>query len=46
MAVITIEEKQELQDPMTKFMYALKSKESRRQYPRRLKMFLSTLQKR
>jgi hypothetical protein len=36
---------QELQtaDPMTKFMYALKAKESKRQYPRRFKMFLDFL---
>jgi hypothetical protein len=27
-------------DPMTNFMYALKAKESKRQYPRRFKMFL------
>jgi integrase len=30
-------------DPMTKFMYALKAKESKRQYPRRFKMFLDFL---
>jgi integrase len=36
---------QELQtaDPMTKFMYALKAKESKRQYPRRFKTFLDFL---
>jgi integrase len=36
---------QELQtaEPMTKFMYALKAKESKRQYPRRFKMFLDFL---
>jgi hypothetical protein len=28
-------------DPMTKFMYALKAKESKMQYPRRFKMFLA-----
>ena len=46
MAVITKgEEKQqqELQDPMTRFMYALKARESKRQYPRRFKMFLDYL---
>ena len=30
-------------DPMAKFMYALKAKESKRQYPRRFKMFLDYL---
>jgi hypothetical protein len=30
-------------DPMTVFMYALKAAESRRQYPRRFKMFLDYL---
>jgi hypothetical protein len=30
-------------DPMTNFMYALKAKESKRQYPRRFKMFLDYL---
>jgi hypothetical protein len=48
MAVVTKEKEkrqpqQELYDPMTKFMYALKSKESKRQYPRRFKMFLDYL---
>jgi hypothetical protein len=42
MAVITKEEEKQV-DPMTKFMYALKSKESKRQYPRRFKMFLDYL---
>src|SRR5690349_6324885 len=42
MAVITKEEKQG--DPIAKFMYALKSKESKRQYPRRFKMFLDYLE--
>ena len=39
------QQQQELQsaDPMTKFMYALKAKESKRQYPRRFKMFLDYL---
>jgi hypothetical protein len=39
-------QQQELQataDPMTKFMYALKAKESKRQYPRRFKTFLDFL---
>jgi hypothetical protein len=48
MAVVTKEQEktqlqQKLHDPMTKFMYALKSKESKRQYPRRFKMFLDYL---
>ena len=30
-------------DPMTKFMYALKAKESKRQYPRRFQVFLDFL---
>jgi hypothetical protein len=42
MAIITKEEEKQ-GDPMTKFMYALKSKESKRQYPRRFKMFLDYL---
>jgi hypothetical protein len=39
------QQRQELQtaDPMTKFMYALKAKESKRQYPRRFKTFLDFL---
>jgi hypothetical protein len=42
--IITREEKKlQSTDPMTKFMYALKSKESKRQYPRRFKMFLDYL---
>lgn len=41
---VIIEETEQLEhDPMTNFMYALKSKESRRQYPRRFKMFLDYL---
>ena len=39
---ITKEEEQ-VRDPMTTFMYALKASESRRQYPRRFKMFLDYL---
>jgi hypothetical protein len=39
---ITKEEEQ-VRDPMTTFMYALKAPESRRQYPRRFKMFLDYL---
>jgi hypothetical protein len=31
-------------NPMTNFMYALKAKESKRQYPRRFKMFLDYLE--
>ena len=42
MAVIT-KEREEQVDPMSKFMYARKSKESKRQYPRRFKMFLDYL---
>jgi hypothetical protein len=34
---------QQQSDPMTNFMYALKSKGSKRQYPRRFKMFLDYL---
>jgi hypothetical protein len=30
-------------DPMTNFMYALKAKESKRQYPHKFKMFLDYL---
>jgi hypothetical protein len=39
------QQQQELQaaDPMIKFMYALKAKESKRQYPRRFKVFLDFL---
>ena len=33
----------EQQDPMSTFLYALKAPESRRQYPRRFKMFLDFL---
>jgi len=33
----------EQQDPMSTFLYALKAPESRRQYPRRFKMFLDLL---
>jgi hypothetical protein len=33
----------EQQDPMSIFLYALKAPESRRQYPRRFKMFLDFL---
>ena len=33
----------EQQDPMSVFVYALKAPESRRQYPRRFKMFLDFL---
>jgi hypothetical protein len=36
----TIVTSKEERGPMTKFMYGLKSSEARRQYPRRLKMFL------
>jgi hypothetical protein len=39
-------QQQELQattDPMARFMYALKAKESKRQYPRRFKTFLDFL---
>jgi hypothetical protein len=38
-------QRQELQsaDPMTKFMYALKAKESKRQYPLKFKTFLDFL---
>jgi hypothetical protein len=44
MTVISAEEKQlQSTDRMIKFMYALKSKESKRQYPRRFKMFLDYL---
>ena len=45
LAVTTKEQEKQLlpQDPMTKFMYALKSRESKRQYPRRFKMFLDYL---
>jgi hypothetical protein len=32
------------QDPLAKFLYALKSKDSKRQYPRRLKVFLDSLE--
>jgi hypothetical protein len=32
------------QDPLAKFLYALKSKDSKRQYPRRLKVFLDYLE--
>ena len=42
MTVVTKEEEKQ-GDPMTKFMYALKCKESKRQYPRRFKMFLDFL---
>jgi hypothetical protein len=35
--------KQEEENPMTIFMYALKAPESRRQYPQRFKMFLNYL---
>jgi len=42
MAIITKEEEKQI-DSMIKFMYALKSKESKRQYPRRFKMFLDFL---
>ena len=41
MAIITKEEEKQI-DPMIKFMYALKSKESKRQYPLRF-MFLDFL---
>jgi hypothetical protein len=40
---LTIIEEQE-QNPMTNFMYALKAPETRRQWPRRLKIFLDFLQ--
>ena len=41
---ITYEQKSQLHaDPMAKFMYALKAKESKRQYPRRFKTFLDFL---
>jgi len=33
----------ESNDPMSVFLYALKAPESRRQYPRRLKVFLDFL---
>ena len=42
MTVVTKEEEKQV-EPMTKFMYALKCKESKRQYPRRFKMFLDFL---
>jgi hypothetical protein len=32
------------QDPLEPFFYALKSRESRRQYPKRLKMFLDFIE--
>jgi hypothetical protein len=38
-----IEEEKHHQDPMTLFLYALKAPESKRQYPRRFKMFLDYL---
>jgi hypothetical protein len=37
-------EKKESQGSLSKFMYGLKSKESRRQYPQRFKMFLDFLE--
>ena len=40
---LTVIEEQE-QNPMTNFMYALKAPETRRQWPRRLKIFLDFLQ--
>jgi hypothetical protein len=40
---ITKEEEERQQDPMAIFMYGLKSPESRRQCPRRFKMFLDFL---
>ena len=36
-------QKQIQQDPLTKFLYALKSKDAKRQYPRRFKVFLDYL---
>jgi hypothetical protein len=39
----TAYEQQKLKNPMTVFMYALKAPESRRQYPRRFKIFLDYL---
>jgi predicted transport protein len=38
-----ITEQEELQDPMGVFLYALRAPETRRQYPRRLKVFLDYL---
>jgi restriction endonuclease len=38
-----VEEQQEYQDPLSVFMYALKAPETRRQWPRRLKVFFDFL---
>ena len=38
------QEQEEYQDPLSVFMYALKAPETKRQWPRRLKVFLDFLQ--
>jgi hypothetical protein len=38
-----LQQEKEENDPLVSFTYGLKSKESRRQYPRRLKVFLNFL---
>ena len=37
------EDEEEKQDPLTTFMFALKAAETRRQWPKRLKMFFNFL---
>jgi hypothetical protein len=40
---LAVIEEEEYQDPLSVFMYALKAPETRRQWPRRLKVFLDFL---
>lgn len=44
MAVIIQKKAQDYQDPLTSFSYALKAPETKRQYPRRFKVFLDFLE--
>jgi hypothetical protein len=41
---VTISEQEQEEDPLSIFLYALKAPESKRQYPKRLKVFLDYLQ--